>query len=85
MWWNIHFEANGSAFEITFDTRKNSQYRQGKEIVLISALPFAAVCRVNLLQRLRLYTGGAEGFYVFRGFNVKLISKSLGITAPGQK
>ena len=24
MWRNIHFEAGGSAFEITFDKRKNS-------------------------------------------------------------
>ncbi len=29
MWRNIRFEADGSAFEITFDKRKNSQFRQG--------------------------------------------------------
>ncbi len=27
MWRNIRLEAYGSAFEITFDKRKNSQYR----------------------------------------------------------
>ena len=29
MWWNIRFdEANGSAFEIIFGKRKNSQFHQ---------------------------------------------------------
>jgi integrase len=81
-WRNIRFEADGSAFEITFDKRKNCQYRQGNK-VLVSALPHAAVCPVRLLQRLRAYTGGAEELYVFRGFNGRLVAKSPGRTAPG--
>ena len=36
-----------------------------------------------MLQRLRVYTGGAKGLYVFRGFNGRLVSKSPGISAPG--
>ena len=56
MWRNIRFEADGSAFEITFD----KQYRQGNK-VLASALPLAALCPVRLLHRLWLFTGGAEG------------------------
>jgi len=39
--------------------------------------------QVRLLQRLRVYTGGAEGLYVFRGFNGGLVSKSPGSNAPG--
>jgi len=31
LWYNIHFEADGSAFEITFDKRKNAQFRQGNK------------------------------------------------------
>ncbi len=84
MWRNIRFEADGSAFEITFDTRKNSQFRQGNK-VLVSVFPLAIVCPVRLLQRLRLYTGGAEGLYVVRGINGKLVSKSPGNTALGPK
>ena len=33
MWRNIRFEADGSAFEITFDKRKNSQYREGNKVL----------------------------------------------------
>ena len=82
MWRNIRFEADGSAFEITFDKRKNCQYRQGNK-VLVTALPNVAVCPVRMLQRLRLYTGGAEELQVFRGFNGRLVNKSPGSTAPG--
>ncbi len=49
----------------------------------MTALPSVAVFPVRILQRLRVYTGGAEGLYVFRGFNGRLVSKSLGNTAPG--
>jgi integrase len=82
MWSNIRFEEDGSAFEITFDKRKNAQYRQGNK-VLVTALPNAAICPVRMLQRLRAYTGGAEGLYVFRGFNGRLVAKSSGSTIPG--
>ena len=48
MWRNIHFEADGSAFEITFDKRKNSQHRQGNK-VLVTAIPNDALCPVRML------------------------------------
>ncbi len=69
MWRNLRLEADRSAFEITFDKRKSSQYRQGNK-VLVTTLPNAGVRPVRMLQRLRVYTGGAEGLYVFRGFNL---------------
>ncbi len=75
-WWNIRFEADGSAFEITFDKRKNCQYRQGNK-VLVTTLPHVALCPVRLLQRLRAYTGGAEELYVFRGFNGSVMGVSV--------
>ena len=50
MWRNICFEADGSAFEITFDKRKNCQYRQCNK-VLVTALPNDAVCPVRMLRR----------------------------------
>jgi integrase len=82
MWRNIRLEADGRAFEITFDKRKNSQYRQGNK-VLVTPLTNVAVCPARVLQRLRVYIGGVEGLYVFRGFNGRLVSKSPGSTAPG--
>jgi hypothetical protein len=84
VWRNIRFEADGSAFEITFDKRKNSQYRQGSKI-LVSVVPLATICPVKLLQRLQLFTAGAEGLYVSRGCNGMLVSKSPGSTSPGPK
>jgi len=48
MWRNIRFEADGSAFEISFNKRKNSQFRQGNK-VLAAAFPFARMCPVRLL------------------------------------
>ena len=82
MWRNIRFKADGSAFEITFDKRKISQFRQGNK-VLVAIFFSASVCPVRLLQRLQIYTGGAEELYVFHGFNGKLVSKNPGSTAPG--
>ena len=41
------------------------------------------MCPVRLLQRLRIYTGGADGLYVFRGFNGRSVSTILGRTVPG--
>jgi hypothetical protein len=48
MWRIIRFEADMSAFEITFDKRKSSQYRQGNK-VLVTALPNTAFCPVQFL------------------------------------
>jgi len=82
-WRNIRVEADGIAIEITFDKPKNSQFRQGNK-VLVAAFPSALVlCPVRLLKRSRICTDGAEGLYVFRGFNGKLASKIPGNTAPG--
>ncbi len=67
-WSNIRFETDGSAFEITFDKRKNVQFRQGNKVLFASS-PVSAVCHVRLLRELESYTGGSEGLHVFRGFN----------------
>jgi integrase len=82
VWRNIRFEADGSVFKISFDKRNNSQYRQVNK-VLVTALPNAAIYQARMLRRLRVYTGGADGLYVFRGFNGRLVNKSPGSNAPG--
>ena len=83
VWSNIRFELDGSAFEITFSKRKNSQYRQGSKVI-VSAAPAAAVCPLRLLQQLRAYTGASPEGFVFRGFDGKLVAKSPGRTLPGK-
>ena len=79
---NICFEADGSAFEITFNKRNTSQFRQGNKVLAV-AFPSALVCPVRQLHWLRIYAGGAERIYVFRGFNGRMVSKSPNNTAPG--
>jgi hypothetical protein len=84
LWRNVRFEEDKSAFEITFDKRKNAQYRQGNK-VLVASSPLSAVCPVRLLRELQIYTGGSEDLYIFRGFNGRLVGKSPRTTAPGPK
>jgi integrase len=84
LWRNIRFEADGSAFEITFDKRKNAQFRQGSK-VLVAASPSAVVCPVRMLRELESFTGDAESLPVFRGFNGRLAAKSPRLTAPGPR
>ena len=46
MWRNIRFEADGGAFEITFDKLNNSQFRQGNKVV-VAAFSSAPVRRCD--------------------------------------
>jgi hypothetical protein len=81
-WRNIRFVEDGSGFEITFDKRKNAQFRQGNK-VLVAANPSATICPLKLLRELRIFTGGSKDLFIFRGFNGRLVSKRPGSTAPG--
>jgi hypothetical protein len=84
LWSNIRFEADGSAFEISFDKRKSAQFQQGNK-VLVASSPLSTVCLVRMLRELKTYTGGSEGLPVFRGFNGRLVAKSPRASAPGPK
>ncbi len=57
MWRNIRFVEDGSGFDITFEKRKNAQYRQGHK-VLVASCPDAVICPMRLLLQLRAFTGG---------------------------
>jgi hypothetical protein len=81
-WRNIRFVEDVSGFEITFEKRKNAQYRQGNK-VLVASCPDAVVCPLRLMLQLRAYTGGAEDLHVFRGFNGRLVAKNPGRATPG--
>ena len=48
---NVRIMADGSGFEITFDKRKNAQYRQGNK-VLVASSPLTPVCLAWLLREL---------------------------------
>ena len=37
MWRNVRFLENGSGFEITFEKRKNAQFRQGNKVMVSSS------------------------------------------------
>ncbi len=66
-WRNIRFVEDGSEFEITFEKRKNAQYRQGNKVLVVSC-PDVVVCPMRLLRQLRAYSDGAEDLHVvFRG------------------
>ena len=65
LWRNVRFEADGTGYELSFDKRKNAEYRQGKK-VLVASFPLLAVCPVRLLRKLQIYTGGSEDLHVFR-------------------
>ncbi len=83
-WSNFRFESDGSGFEITFDKRKNAQFRQDNK-VLVASSPLAVVCLVRLPRKLQISTGGAVDLYALRGFNCKMVAKNLRDTAPGPK
>ncbi len=81
-WRNVRFLEDRSAYELTFDKRKNAQYRQGNKVMVASA-PLAVICPVRLMLDLKEHTGGSEDTFVFRGFINRLVSKSPRKTAPG--
>ncbi len=47
-WRNLRFVEDESGFEITFEKRKNAQYRRGNK-VLVASCPDAVVCPMRLL------------------------------------
>ena len=51
LWSTMRFESDGSGFEITFDKRRNAQFRQGNKVLVASSL-VASVCPVRLLWEL---------------------------------
>jgi hypothetical protein len=81
-WRNVRFLQDRSAYALTFDKRKNAQYRQGNKVMVASA-PLAVVSPVRLMLALKKHTGGSEDMFVLRGFIGRLVSKTPGRTAPG--
>ena len=74
---NIRFVEDRSAYELTFDKRKNAHYRQGNKVMVVSA-PLGVIRPVRPMLAFREHAGGSEDLFVFRGFVGLLVSKTPG-------
>jgi len=81
-WRNPKFEQNGICFHLNFEKRKNARFRQGNRVT-VAAAPQGQVYPLNLLRIMQLYTGGEEGDFMFRSFNVRMAKKIPERTSPG--
>ena len=80
-WRHFTFDTGGRFVEITFDRRKNSQFRQGNTVT-VAAAPQGDVCPIRLLRALQVMVGTDPASVVFRGFNGRLVAKNPGRTTP---
>jgi hypothetical protein len=79
-WKNINFESDFSSFEITFEIRKNAQFRQGNKVIVSASNEL--VCPLKLLLALKSVANPDVEDFVFRGFNGRLVAKNPGKTTP---
>jgi hypothetical protein len=79
-WRNIKFEADSSCFEITFEIRKNAQFRQGNKVIVSASND--EVCPLKLLRALQTFSNPQGDEFIFRGFNGRLVAKNPGKTTP---
>jgi hypothetical protein len=80
-WKNIKFESDSNSFEITFETRKKAQFRQGNKVIVSATndvmCPLKAIaCSSKCFQIQEMII-----FFV-GGFNGRLVAKSPGKTTP---
>ena len=80
-WSNIRFESDSSSFEITFEMRKNAEFRQGSKVHV--ATTKAEVCPLKLLRLLQSRcVDSIEDHFIFRGLNSCLVAKNPAKTSP---
>jgi hypothetical protein len=80
-WENIRFESDLSSFEITFEIRKNSQFRQGNKVLVAATKDI--ICPLKLLIKLKdLDVGHTPSSPIFCGFNGRLVAKNPQKTLP---
>jgi hypothetical protein len=77
-WKNIEFESGSSSFEITFEIRKNAQFRQGNNFIVSATND--AVCPLMLLRALQSVSNPRGDDFIFRGLNGRLAAKNPGKT-----
>jgi hypothetical protein len=69
---------DSSSFEITFEIRKNAQFRQGNKVIVSATKE--VVCPLKLLLALRSVSNPEGNNFVFLGFNGRLVAKNPGKT-----
>ena len=80
-WRNVRFADDMRSFTLTFERRKNAQFRQGNKVT-VSAASHGQVCPVQMLLGLRRLTLTHMDNPVFCGFNGRLVAARPGDTQP---
>ncbi len=74
-WENVKFESDLSSFEITFEIRKNFQFRQGNQVLMAATKD--DICPLKLLIKLKdVHTNNTPSSPIFCGFNGRLVAKN---------
>ena len=81
-WRNVEITPDGRSFILSFEKRKNAQFRQGNKVT-VGAATKGPVCPLKLLRMIGLHTGGSDDAFVFRFFNGRLLGRSPERTSPG--
>jgi len=79
-WKNIKFESDSNFFEITFEIRKNAQFRQGNKLIVSATND--VVCLLHVLRALQSVSNSEGDGFIFRYFNGRLVAKKPGKTTP---
>ncbi len=56
-WHNVEFEPNRSSFHLSFEKRKNDQFRKRNRVTVVPST-IGPVFPLKLLEMMRLHTGG---------------------------
>jgi hypothetical protein len=68
-WRNVQLEPDGNSFHLSYDKRKNAQFKQGNAVTIAAAIS-GPVCPLKLLEMMMTRIGESEDAYASRGFNV---------------
>ena len=70
-WKKINFESDSSSFEISFEIRKNAQFRQGNKVIVL-AIKYV-VYSLKLLRALQSVSNPEGEDIIFHGFDGRLV------------
>jgi hypothetical protein len=72
-WGNIIFESDLSSFEITFEIRTNSQFRQGNKVLVATTKDI--ICPLKCILKLKeLDVNGTPSSPIFCGVSGRLVT-----------
>ncbi len=58
-WRNVQFEPGGISFHLSFEKRKNVQFKQWNRVIVV-VVTCSPVCPLKLLEMMRRQTHGGE-------------------------